>query len=162
MPILEGITATKAALDVSRAVLDLLNRPDINAADIRAKVNELLMHVVNAQVALGDAHVELSELRRQLDDRQELNALQVDMDFVTDGQFYVKKSEKEKGLIPYCPVCWSADRKAVHLGLLVSPGSFNCCIHNTRYFTQQYETAMQQKRASGDAAYRRANRLPDI
>lgn len=105
MAILEGIAAGKAALDVSKIIMDMVNRPDGNLADVRGKVSELLIHVVNAQVALGEARVEISELQTLLDDREALKALNNDMDFHVDGGFFIRKSETNKGLIAYwtCP-----------------------------------------------------------
>jgi hypothetical protein len=50
-------------------------------------VSELLIHVVNAQVALAEARIEISEMQTQLDDREALKALNDDMDFKIDSGF---------------------------------------------------------------------------
>lgn len=107
MSIAAGITATKAALEVAKMTMDKLNSATIDATAIRTNVQELLIHVVNAQVALGEAQVENSELRHQLDDREALKALADDVEYVQDGGFLVLKSDREQErLVPYCPVCW--------------------------------------------------------
>src|ERR1035437_5431156 len=98
MSVVAGITAAKASLELTTKILDLVNRPQIDAADVRGKVHEMLIHLVNAQVALGEAHVEISDLRRQLEERDGLKALDADMEFQIDGGFYVRKSEAGRGL----------------------------------------------------------------
>src|SRR5690242_19346485 len=133
MGIIEGITATKAALEVSKLVTDLLNRPDFKVEDVRGRVNELLIHLVNAQVALGEAHVELADLRHKLDERESVRALNDDMDFQIDGGFYVRKSEAAKGLIAYCPICWTKEKQTVPLNTCGTPGWFRCSVHKTAY-----------------------------
>jgi predicted RNA-binding Zn-ribbon protein involved in translation (DUF1610 family) len=80
MAIGEGIIAVKAALDVSKVLMDLLNRPNANASDIRAKVQELLIHVVNAQIALGEAQDEISDLREEIRQLKASQAQTVDFD----------------------------------------------------------------------------------
>jgi hypothetical protein len=66
MPVGEGISAVKASLELAKLLSDRLNRPEIDVADVRSKVHEMLIHMVNAQVALGEAQIEISELRQQL------------------------------------------------------------------------------------------------
>jgi hypothetical protein len=94
--------------------------------------------LVNAQVALGEAQVEIADLRHRLDERDTLKAVEADMDFQINGGFYVKKSETAKGLIPYCPICWQKDRTTVPLETSKTPGWFRCSVHNTVYETNEY------------------------
>jgi hypothetical protein len=145
MAIIEGITAAKAALDVSKLLTDLLNRPDVNVADVRGKVNELLIHVVNAQVALGEAQVELGDLRNQLADKEALKALEADIEFEQDGNFWVRKSERQSGLIPYCPACWGEKRKLVAMAPYSRPGVFRCPLHEKTAYTTSVYTEWQKK-----------------
>lgn len=79
MGIVEGITAAKATIDVTRTVLDLLNRPNINRDDVRRKISQLLDHAVNTQMALADARQEIGDLQQKLDDREAFKALDADM-----------------------------------------------------------------------------------
>lgn len=146
MAILEGITATKSALDVSKLLMDLLNRPDINVADVRGKVHELLIHVVNAQVALGEAQVELNTLRNELLDKEALKALEADVEFEQDGKFWVRKSERQSGLIPYCPACWGEQRKLVVMAPYSKPGVFRCPLHTkTAYSTSVHSEWLKKQ-----------------
>ncbi len=146
MAIIEGITAAKAALEVSKFLMDLLNQPNVTVADVRCKVNELLIHVVNAQVALGEAQLELSNLRTQLADKEALKALEADVEFEQDGQFWVRKSERHSGLVPYCPACWGKDRKLVALAPYSRPGVFRCPLHEqTVYTTSAYSEWLKKQ-----------------
>jgi hypothetical protein len=136
MAILEGISAVKASLELAKLLSDRLNRPDIDVADVRAKVHEMLIHMVSAQMALGEARVEISDLRNQLNEREALNALDSDMDYQLDGGFYVRKSEANKGLIAYCPLCWKDSQKTVPMQTSITPGWFKCNIHKVVYRTK--------------------------
>jgi hypothetical protein len=131
MTITAGITAAKASLELATKLIDLINRPQIDMVDVRNKIHEMLIHLTNTQLALGEAHIENSDLRQRLDDREVLKFLDADMDFRVDGGFYVRKSEAEKGLIAYCPVCWKKDGHTVPLETSGTPGWFRCSVHNT-------------------------------
>jgi polyhydroxyalkanoate synthesis regulator phasin len=147
MSISAGITAAKASLDLTKVLMDLVNRPQIDAENVRSKLHEMLIHLVNAQVSLGEAQVEISDLRHIVDERQTLRALQEDMDFEPDGGFLLKKSEKAVRVYnPHCPVCWGSDQKAVPLKPTM-PGSYFCVIHKCSYVTEAYREA-QRKQAS--------------
>jgi hypothetical protein len=158
MSITAGITAVKASLDLAKILSDRLNRPDIDIVDVRAKVHEMLIHMVNAQVALGEAHVQISDLRRELENRDEQKALDADMDFVIDGGFYVRKSEAPRGLIPYCPVCWKKDGATVPLETSMTPGWYRCSIHSTLYKTAN---CRQQEHQRENERHNRGSGGPD-
>jgi hypothetical protein len=148
MSIVAGITATKATLDVAKLVSDMVNRPTIDAALVREKLHELLIHAVNAQTALGDAQQEMAELRRRIDDREAIRAIQDDLEMDVVSRYLVRKSEKDRGLIPYCPTCWGADSKLVPLAIVQHPGLFRCAIHSVAYYSpEQLEHAEKIQRA---------------
>jgi hypothetical protein len=143
MSIAAGLSATKAGLDVAKLLMDKLAGPDVHFEEVRAKLQELLIHVVNAQVALGEAQVEISDLRARLDTRQEVQTLEEDMDFRIDGSFFIKKSEAGKGLIGYCPLCWKDNLKAIPMRASSDPGWFRCDIHHVTYETAEYSKRRQ-------------------
>lgn len=162
MPINEGIVAAKAAIDVSKILLELANRPKLDADAVRQKISELLIHLVNSQTALSELQNENQTLRQQLDDRMALKAIEADMEFQIDGHFYIRKSERQHGLIPYCPICWSSNKILVHLTRYSGPGSFTCAIHNTMYGTQA-QAAWEEREARRDAeTFRRENEISPI
>ena len=131
-----GATAVKASLELGKVLTDKLNRPDIDVADVRAKLHEMLIHMVYAQMALADARVENAELRQQLDVREELRTLADDMDFMVEGGFFIRKSEVAKGLIAYCPMCWTDKQKVVPMQGLRFLGAFRCNIHKNIFRTK--------------------------
>ena len=153
MAIAEGIAATNAALKLATVISDLVNRPNIDPVEVRGKLHELLIHAVNAQSAIGEANVEIRELRQSLDNREELKTLAGDLEMNVHSLFLVRKSEKERGLIPYCPTCWGADSKLVPLALVKLPGSFTCPIHKVNYKSQDHIETEQH--AAETASHRR-------
>jgi hypothetical protein len=59
MSIAAGLTATKATLDIAKILMDKVSRPNTDVHEVRASVQEMLIHVVNAQIALGEAQRDL-------------------------------------------------------------------------------------------------------
>ena len=80
MPIAETIAALKGALDVSKIVNDLVNRSDIDVVEVRSKVHQMLIHVVNAQTGLAETQMEIYDLQQQLNDRERLRIIEADLD----------------------------------------------------------------------------------
>lgn len=96
-----------------------------------------MVHLTNAQTGLAEAQQEIMELRHKIDDRTALLELAADMDFQTDGHFFVRKSESGKGVIAYCPMCWKDNDKPIPMQGLGKPGSFRCNIHKVVFKTNQ-------------------------
>ncbi|MEJ7609179.1 MAG: hypothetical protein WKF37_23630 [Bryobacteraceae bacterium] len=150
MSITAGLAATKAALDVTKIVMDKLNRPEVNVHDIRAQIQEMLIHVVNAQIALSDAQSAVhsaDETNRQL--RAEITALKdaqaVRQDLIFGDEVYLRKETNGKLDGPFCPACWDIDGKLVRLKLDyignyagAAQGSlcrkYDCIVHKISYF----------------------------
>ena len=133
MPIAEGIAAAKLATDVTRLTLDLLRNPKPDTEAIRARLIELQDLVLSAKFALSDADDEIRGLKRIIDDHDQLNAIKADLEMDITGRYYLRKSEKQQGLIPYCPICWGKDDKLVPLAVLSQTGNFICALHKTVY-----------------------------
>jgi len=133
MAIAEGIVATKATLEVAKLVMDKLNTPNFDVHDIRLKVQEMLIHVVNAQAALGEAQIEISELRHKLENRDDLKVLAADIEHVQGGGYIIRKSERERSILnPCCPICWGQDKKVIPLAPMAN-GYYKCALHRTSY-----------------------------
>ena len=62
--------------------------------------------VFSAQRSLSEAEEENRDLRHKLDDREELKQLSADLEMDIVGHYYIRKSERARGIIPYCPTCW--------------------------------------------------------
>jgi hypothetical protein len=144
MSVIAGLTAAKATLELTTKVMDLLNRPNVDVHAVRGHLQEMLIHVVNAQVALGEAHVEISDLRHQLEDREDRKAIEADLQIEPDGQFYFRPSERASGKdIPYCPICWGDKNRLVPLVPFGEGQAFQCGIHKTRYHKKVYLDAIK-------------------
>lgn len=138
MVVTEGIAAVKASLELAKVLSDRLNRPDIDVADVRSKVHEMLIHMVNAQVALGEAQVKLTELRQQIADQEEAKTLEATLEFA-EGAYWRRKLDSQLDG-PYCLTCWDDKKKLVRLKH--TPGRFgedgtmlryDCVLHQSMY-----------------------------
>ena len=145
MSVAEGLGAAKAGVELAKRLMDLLNRPDIDVNDVHTKLQEMLIHVVNAQVALAEAQSDIADLRHRVEQLELLKQVEDDMDYRIDGGFYVRKSERDKGVIGYCPLCWKHDQKAVPLRTGATEGWFHCDIHGSSYETAEYRQRRSQQ-----------------
>ena len=84
MSVAEGLTAAKAGVDLAKRLMDTLNRPDVDVHGVRGQLQEMLIHVVNAQVALAEAQMEISELRQKVEDRNALRSINETLEFAED------------------------------------------------------------------------------
>jgi hypothetical protein len=150
MSITAGITATKATLDVAKLLMDRLNAPEVDVHDIRLKVQEMLIHTVNAQIALGDAnnglHIaaeENRELKRKIQKLRDSKATTEGLIFA--DEVYLRW--KSEGVLdgPFCPACWDIDTKLVRLKLARTNPSegcpdgkpcrrYDCVVHKISYY----------------------------
>jgi hypothetical protein len=89
---------------------------------------------------IRDLKDEIGQIKKRVD-------LSDDMEYVEDGGFYIRKSERAAGKnIPYCPLCWTASNGAVvPLNPGVGDGFYKCAIHQTNYETRAYR--MRQREA---------------
>jgi hypothetical protein len=143
MPIGEAIAAGKALVEVSKLVTNLINSPDTDPSHVRAKLQEMLIHLVNAQTGLSEAQQEIMELRIRLDDRAAVKELESDVDTTDDGDYFVRKTEVVKGKhIAYCPTCWGLTQKLVPLRVMQDDSVYECAIHKVLYYTKRYRESV--------------------
>ena len=82
---------------------------------------------------------EVRSLKQELEKQQRLVAIDADLEYVEDGGFYIRKSDKEAGRnIPYCPLCWRVDKVLVPLNPMSGRGSYQCSLHKTHHETAAY------------------------
>ncbi len=119
---------------------------DIAALARDGKTQEVGQRVIELQSAMLDLQAQMTELLEEnrslkacLNDKRRQDELEADIEFEPDGQFYVRKSERDTNLVRYCPVCWGTDRKLVPLTPYKYPGVFRCAIHESCYSTKVYE-----------------------
>jgi hypothetical protein len=90
----------------------------------------MLIHVVNAQLALGDAQEEIRELKQTIGEFENLKVIGDDLEYVKDGGYYRRKSDEA----PCCPTCWGNNQKAVAMQPMAS-GYYRCPIHDASFHT---------------------------
>src|ERR1035437_6602561 len=139
MSVLAGLTATKAALDVAKLTMDKLNSASIDVHGVRSNVQEMLIHVVNAQVSLGEAQTEIAELREEIRNRDALKSIEADLEYQKDGGFYLRKSD---GAF-CCPTCWGDRQRVVPITPMAN-GRFRCPIHESSYETEANKEKQQR------------------
>jgi hypothetical protein len=144
MAIAAGLSATKTGFELIKGAVELLKRGSVDVHEIQARLIELQGLMLEACSALVDAEEENRRLKRTLEEQNNLTALTEDMEFQLDGGFYVRRSEAEKGLIAYCPLCWQKDHLTVPLEASGKPGSFRCSIHETFYETAEHREAARR------------------
>jgi hypothetical protein len=146
MDLLTGISSVKAASDLLTTILGKLGQPSIDFPEIQAKLLQLSSIILDGRQALIEIHEENSKLRQERDEALAKLVLRDDMEFCVDGGFYVRNSQKDKGLIPYCPVCWTESGKAVNMKLSVLKNGYTCVLHaGHKYSTQAQEEAERQR-----------------
>ena len=148
MPIIEGITAAKAALDASKVAIDLLRYPKIDGEQVRNKLIEMQDLVFSAQRSLADADEEHKGLQSRIVDLERY--AEIGKDFQSaDGVYWLGKS-------PYCPLCWEVDRKPVRLSgphgaSPIGGGRFDwsCALHHATFVISR-EKSLQVSRPDAD------------
>jgi hypothetical protein len=155
MTIAEGIAAAKLALDAGTKAIDLLRYPKIDGEAVRTKITEMQDLVFSTQRALGEAEEENRHLRRQLDEREQMKAVEADLEMEPDGQYRYRASERAANKhIPYCPVCWGEHQKLIPLTPFGEGQAFQCGIHKTKYYTKVYLEAVKRANQAGPRVVR--------
>jgi hypothetical protein len=147
-----GLSATKTAYELVKALRQGLAKPEVNTLDINDALMQLQGLVMDAQKALGDAEDENRRLRRDLDKAQHPTTIEADLVWETDGGFWVRKSEREKGInIPYCPTCWGTTSKLVPMSSTGLPGAVKCSIHSVIHWSKDGLQAEEQRKRQKEA-----------
>lgn len=126
------------------------------AADVAKAIGnvDLYRKIVELEGAVIELTRENRQLREKIDEQKRWLELDDDMEYVEDGGFYIRKSEKAAGKnITYCPACWKATKADVPLNPQGGRGMFRCDIHGTTYETQAHRDYL--KRAIGSGGVRR-------
>lgn len=142
--IITGLTATKTGLDLIKGVRELLKPEKVDRTAVQARLGELQEALYQAREALGDAQEakrnqahEIADLKRLVEDLKMQADISGDLQMQADGQFLIRKSEKDAGqLIPYCPVCWGEKSKLIPLTPGGLEGNYFCAIHKQTHTTQ--------------------------
>lgn len=146
-----AVTGVTAVLGIVGKLAEIAK--NVKSGEAKAELAEIQQKLVELQHDFSRLIDENQRLKREAEDRDRLADIEADLEFTTDGHFYVRKSEKDKGLIAYCPVCWGKERKLVPLHPYKYPGAFRCAIHESCYWTAVY-TEWQKKQAQQPRAVR--------
>jgi hypothetical protein len=146
------------AFDIGAKAIDLLHTPKIDPEAVKVKIAEIQQLVLSAQRELNEAAEVNYQLKRALDDRAELRALEADMEYQQDGDFFIRKSERDGGTpIPYCATCWGETKKTIALKQTSNPGALQCIVHKTLFKTKSYMA--REEEAIRQANQRRPRRF---
>lgn len=107
MSLATGLSALKAAADLTRSLRDGLKSGTIKGDEISGRIGEIYDHIVDSKDALVEARDEIQQLKDKLNELKRL------WDFGKD-------LKPEYGLYwredyPYCPSCWEQERKLTRL-----------------------------------------------
>src|SRR5258708_38813108 len=107
-----GLAGGKEGVDLIKIAVELLKRPGIDRNEIMSRLTELQGLVLDDRSALSDGEDENRALARGLEEANRLRDIGADMEFQQDGGFYLRKAEREQGILnPHCPVCWGLTLK---------------------------------------------------
>ena len=147
MAIAEGLTAIKTGFDLAKSIAEYVKQEKPDPNEISSRLLLLQQYMLDSQSALNGAQEEIQQLKNQIEEQKRLQDIASDMEYVEDGGFYIRKSEKAAGkTIAYCPLCWKAANADVPLNHGSGKGLFRCGIHNESYETEAYRQNQAQAR----------------
>ena len=111
---------------------------------------EKLVSVQTDAMSLLDENWKLKDevrtLKEQLAVQKQLLNIGDDLEFVEDGGFYVRKSERAAGKnIPYCPICWKSDKVDIPLHPGAGVGLYSCSVHKSQYQSAAFREYQKQE-----------------
>src|ERR1017187_1951042 len=116
MDIASGLIALKSGFDISRTVSQRIKENKSYPSEIADQLLQLQQLMLDSQRSLNDAAEEIRALKQQIASLQQTNELEQDLEWVEDGAFWIRKSDKSSGVrISYCPLCWGENKKLVPL-----------------------------------------------
>jgi hypothetical protein len=145
MTVAAGLSAIKTGFELVKGLREILKKDGVDPHEVSNRLMEIQEFFLEAQNSLMEAQEENRGLREQLDTQDRLKEIEADLELTTDGYFYVRKSEQEKGLIPYCPVCWGKECKLVPMAPASYPGTFRCAEQEVIYCTAVHSEWLKQE-----------------
>jgi hypothetical protein len=145
VPIAEGIAAIKTGFDIAKSISGLVKEGNIDGKEVASQLILLQTYMLDSQRALTDAQEEIQKLKTAQADQQRTADIEDDFEWIADGSFWVRKSEKGTRDIRYCPQCWGDSRKLLPLRMLNPRGCYICDIHKTVYETEAYKRYRAQE-----------------
>jgi hypothetical protein len=150
MDITGGLGALKSGFEISNAIRQRVKEGKVFPNEILEQLQSVQQAMLDSQAALNEAATEIRSLEEKLARRDRDDETGKDLEYSSDGGFYVRKSEQAQGKgIPYCPVCWGSDKKLVPLNPGSGNGYFSCDIHDSNYQTERHRQWLKQQNSSG-------------
>ena len=138
------LAALGSALGVLKSLTEIAK--NVNSIELTQKIIELQRFILDMQTEMTELAEENRSLKQQMEEQQRLQVIAEDMEYVEDGGFYVKKSEKAQGKnIAYCPLCWKAAHADVPLNPQSGRGHFYCKIHEAAFETAAYRASQKRE-----------------
>jgi len=146
-----GLGAIKSGFEISNAIRQRIKEGKLFPSELLEMLTNLQQNLLDSQAALNEAAEQIRVLNEELSKQNRADELEKDLEYVNDGGFYIRKSERDAGKrIPYCPVCWGKDGKLVPLNPVSNHGFFRCDVHDASHQTQQYDQWLRaQNRQTG-------------
>lgn len=131
MDIVAGLSIAKSALDIVKAVREALKQKKLTSEQILEQLVALQDRLVDVNTALADADDENRRLKREIED---LKAQLQRRQFLRENYEFRDNMVWNRGARegPYCPVCFEADDKLVHLQDL-GDQCYDCTIHRQTF-----------------------------
>jgi len=149
MDIASGLSALKSGFDISRTINQRIKEGKSYPNEIAEQLLQLQQLMLDSQRALNDAAEEIRALKQEVTALQGMEQIQQDLEWVEDGGFWIRKSERESGTtIHYCPLCWGDGKKLVPLNPTSGSGYFRCALHNSSHETRAYRDAVRRQSQS--------------
>jgi hypothetical protein len=104
MDIATGLSALKAATELTRSLRDRLKSGDVKPDEVAGRIGEIYDYIVDSKDALVDAKDEVQTLKDKLRDVAEQLTVR-NMPFHDGAQWLPKADGTEDG--PFCPSCWT-------------------------------------------------------
>ena len=145
---LAEFAAVSSALGALKTITSIAK--NVNSIELNDKIIELQQSILDMQTGMTGLADENRALKHEIEEVNRLGDISDDMEYVEDGGFYIRKSEKAAGkTIPYCPACWKVDKSDVPLNPQGGRGVFRCNVHHTTHETQAHREYVKRAFGSG-------------
>jgi hypothetical protein len=102
-----ALSSLKTSMDIAKTLKD--STKSLSDAEQKLKVAELISSLADLKTELADVKINLIDKDDEIRKLNEIINEKESLSF--DGKFYRKKEDS----VPFCPICWELNQKAIHL-----------------------------------------------
>jgi hypothetical protein len=113
MGIIEGISAAKAGIELTKLARKLLKRDKINRDELLGRLSEIHEQLVNARESLSDALEDNRSLKGEVEQLKAERDLRASV-IPAEGAYWTRKADSKLDG-PFCTVCWDDSAKLVRI-----------------------------------------------